>query len=128
VCSSDLATGNLGIIDLPTGRFEPVVFCPGYLRGLSFFGDFAVVGLSKPRGGTFSGLELDDNLRSRDAEPRCGLMIIDLTTGDIVHWFRIEGIIEELYDVCVLPGVLRPTAFGFKADEIRRFITTSQTS
>jgi uncharacterized protein (TIGR03032 family) len=124
----DSGSGNLGIIDFPTGRFEPVVFCPGYLRGLSFFGDFAVVGLSKPRGGTFSGLELDDNLRSRDAEPRCGLMIIDLITGDIVHWFRIEGIIEELYDVCVLPGVLRPTAFGFKADEIRRFITTSQTS
>ena len=124
----DSGSGYLCTIDVSTGKSEPIIFCPGYLRGLSFFGNFAVVGLSKPRDGTFAGLELDDNLKSRDAEPRCGLMIIDLKTADIVHWFRIEGLIEELYDVCVLPGVVRPTAFGFKTDEIRRFITTSETS
>ena len=50
-------------------------------------------------------------------------MVIDLNTGSIVHWFRIEGIIEELYDVVVLPGVVRPTALGFKTDEIRRYVT-----
>ncbi len=119
----DSGRGQLCIIDISTGQCEPVVFCPGYLRGLSFFGNFAVVGLSKARGGTFSGLELDDRLKARDAEPRCGLMIVDLTTGNIVHWFRIEGIIDELYDVCLLPGVIRPMAFGFKTDEIRRIIT-----
>lgn len=124
----DSGSGYLCTIDVPTGRFEPVIFCPGYLRGLSFFGNFAVVALSKPREGTFTGLELDANLRSRDAEPRCGLMIIDLKTADIVHWFRIEGIIEELYDVCTLPGVVRPTAFGFKTDEIRRFISKAEAS
>ncbi|MBT5109177.1 MAG: TIGR03032 family protein, partial [Rhodospirillaceae bacterium] len=43
-------TGFFGYIDLDTGKFEPVVFCAGYLRGLAFHGDFAIVGLSKPRG------------------------------------------------------------------------------
>lgn len=43
--------------------------------------------------------------------------------GDIVHWLRIEGIVEELYDVSVLPGVRQPMALGFKSDEIRRTIT-----
>jgi hypothetical protein len=29
-------TGYLGSVDLAEGRFEPVTFCPGYLRGLTF--------------------------------------------------------------------------------------------
>jgi hypothetical protein len=50
-------------------------------------------------------------------------MVIDLRSGDIVHWMNIQGIVEELYDVTVLPGVVRPMALGFKSDEIRRVIT-----
>jgi len=121
-------TGYFGYVDLQTCKFVPVTFCPGYLRGLAFAGNFAVVGLSKPRGNkTFSGLALDDNLTSKDAEARCGLQVIDLRTGDIVHWLRIDGIIEELYDVAVIAGVRRPMALGFKTDEIRRVITVAPT-
>ena len=35
----------------------------------------------------------------------------------------IKLAVEELYDVAVLPGVVRPMALGFKTDEIRRIIT-----
>jgi len=49
--------------------------------------------------------------------------VIDLQTGDLVHWLWLQGIVRELYDVVVLPGVRRPAALGFKADEIRRTIT-----
>lgn len=94
------------------------------MRGLSFHGDFALVGLSKPRENkTFSGLALDDHLKSRNAEARCGIQVIDLRSGDIVHWLRIEGVVEELYDVVTLPRVRRPMALGFKTDEIRRVLS-----
>ncbi len=117
-------TGEFGWADIERGVFEPVAFCPGYMRGCAFSGDFAIVGLSKPRHNkTFSGLSLDDNLRAKDAEPRCGLVVIDTRNGDIVHSLRIEGVVEELYDVQVLPGVRRPMAIGFKTDEIRRVVT-----
>jgi len=117
-------TGEFGCADIERGVFEPVAFCPGYMRGCAFSGDFAIVGLSKPRHNkTFSGLSLDDNLRAKDAEPRCGLVVIDTRNGDIVHSLRIEGVVEELYDVQVLPGVRRPMAIGFKTDEIRRVVT-----
>lgn len=117
-------TGNFGYIDLNTGQFESVCFCPGYMRGLSFYGDFALIGLSKSRENkTFSGLALDDNLKLHRAEPRCGIHVIDLRTGDIVHWLQMEGIVRELYDVVVLPDVRRPMAIGFKTDEIRRVIS-----
>ncbi|MBF0400495.1 MAG: TIGR03032 family protein [Magnetococcales bacterium] len=117
-------TGEFGYADLEAGRFEPVCFCPGYLRGLSLHGDFALVGLSKPRHNkTFTGLPLDDRLRNHKAEPRCGIHVIDLRTGDAPHWLRFEGIVDELYDVVVLPRVRRPMALGFKTDEIRRVLS-----
>lgn len=120
----DSGSGYFGTIDIDAGRFEPVTFCPGYLRGLAFHGDFALVGLSGCRENrTFSGLALDDNLAAKKAEARCGVMVIDLRSGDIVHWVRIEGTVRELYDIAVLPSVLRPMAIGFKTDEVRRCIT-----
>ncbi len=101
----------------------PLAFCPGYLRGLAFHGDWAVVGLSRPRQDkTFSGLPLEEELARRGAEARCGLHVIDLRTGDTVHWVRLEGLVSELYDVVVLPGVTRPGLLGFKSDEIQRTI------
>lgn len=91
---------------------------------MSFVGDYAVIGSSLQRENrTFSGLALDDNLKSREAEPRCGLYVIDLRTGDLVHWVRMEGIVRELYDAVVLPQTRRPMALGFKADEIQRTIS-----
>jgi uncharacterized protein (TIGR03032 family) len=120
----DSGTGRFGTLDPGTGSFTEIAFCPGYLRGLTFVGDFAVVGLSQPRENrTFSGLALDDELQKRKAQPICALMVIDLRSGSAVHWLRIEGIVTELYDIAVLPGVRRPQAIGLKSDEIRRVIT-----
>jgi uncharacterized protein (TIGR03032 family) len=120
-------TGQFGWVNLEAGKFEPIAFCPGYARGLSFVGNFALVGLSRPReNSSFSGLPLDDNLAKRDAEARCGVLVIDLRTGDTVQWLRIEGVVQELYDVVVLPGVGRPMALGFKTDEIHRMITVGE--
>jgi len=117
-------TGYFGYADLAKGKFEPLAFCPGYLRGLCFLGDFAIVGLSKPRRErTFSGLALDDNLARVKTEARCGLYMIDLRTGDIKHWMRIEGVVQALYDVAAIPGALQPMAIGFVSDEIRRMIS-----
>ncbi|MDM8522676.1 TIGR03032 family protein [Desulfococcaceae bacterium HSG8] len=114
--------GEFGYFD--SDRFNPVVFCPGYLRGLAFHGDFAIVGLSKPRHDrTFMGLPIDRALAAKDAAPRCGIAVIDLKSGYIAHWADIEGVVVELYDVVVLPDIRRPMAFGFKSDEISRVIT-----
>jgi uncharacterized protein (TIGR03032 family) len=116
-------TGHFGSIDPSGGAFEPLTFCPGYLRGLAFSGNHAVVGLSRPRQDrTFSGLALDEELARRNAEARCGLLVIDLKSGDVAHWLRVEGMVRELYDVAVLPDVDRPMALGFKTAEIERTI------
>ncbi|MAG96059.1 MAG: TIGR03032 family protein [Rhodospirillaceae bacterium] len=123
----DSGNGNFGFLDLDTAKFEAVTFLPGYGRGLAFHGDFAVVGLSLPRGTrTFEGLALEENMAAKNVEPRCALHVIDLRTGDAVHWLRIDGIVEELYDVIAMPGVRRPMAIGFRTDEVRRVITVGE--
>ena len=117
-------TGEFGWIDPQAGRFESVAFCPGYMRGLACIGDYALIGLSMPRDNrTFTGLALDDALASRGAEARCAVLVIDLRTGDTVHWLRFTGVVQELYDVVAIPGVRRPSAIGFRSDEIRRVLT-----
>jgi uncharacterized protein (TIGR03032 family) len=113
-------TGYLGSVDPDTGAFEPLTFCPGFLRGLAFHDGHAVVGLSLPRDGSFSGLALDAELKKRDADPWCGVQIVNLASGDIVEWIKLEGEVSELFDVAVIPGVRWPVATGFLNDEIHR--------
>lgn len=118
----DSGSGALGFVE--GWRFEAVAFCPGYARGLAFAGGHAVVGLSLPRENrTFAGLPLDDALRARNTVPRCGLAVFDLASGDMAHWVRIEGVVRELYDVAALPGLRRPSAIGFRTDEVKRLIS-----
>ncbi len=83
-----------------------------------------MVGLSEPRENkTFAGLPLQDRLAKEKVEPRCGLLVIDTKTGDVVHWLRIQGIVTELYDAIALPGIKRPSMIGFRQQEIRRTVS-----
>ncbi len=119
--------GELGFLDRSAAKFSAVAFCPGYARGLAFAGPYAVVGLSLARENrTFQGLPLDQALASRGAEPRCGLVVIDTRSGDTVEWLRLEGVVRELFDVQVIPGVRNPAAIGFISDEIRRVISIDE--
>ena len=122
LCNS--GTGEFGTVDLATGRFEPICFCAGYLRGLAFHGDYALLGTSLPRDNrTFTGLQLQEALEERNVEPRCGIQVVDLRSGDAVHWIRFEGLVTELYDVITLPGARNPSLIGVVSDEIRRLIS-----
>jgi len=119
--------GEFGWVDPASGAFTAVAFCPGYARGLTLVGGYAIIGLSLPRDNrTFQGLPLDAALARHDADPRCGLLVVDLATGDAVQWVRIEGIISELFDVAFLPGTTCPSAIGLKGQEILRVINIDE--
>ena len=121
--------GYFGYVDRQQKLLKQVTFCPGYLRGMAFVGDYAVVGLSRPRQNkTFSGLPLDDNLKKNKSEARCGLQVININRGEVVHWLQIEGIVEELYDVSILPNVVRPMVLGFKNTQIRKILNVGPQS
>ena len=119
-------SGELGVINLDedgTGKFEPKVFCPGFTRGLSFYGNYAFVGLSKPRYKRFEGLALDDKLKQADSEAWCGVQIIDLNTNSCVDWFRIDGSVAELFDLEVIPDSICPMAVPPESPEAANLVT-----
>jgi uncharacterized protein (TIGR03032 family) len=119
-------TGELGVVNIGKngkGTFEPKVFCPGFTRGLAFYGNYAFVGLSKPRYKRFEGLALDEKLKQADSEPWCGVQIIDLKTNSCVDWFRIDGNVSELYDLEIIPESICPMAVPPESPEAAELVT-----
>lgn len=115
---------DFGRVDLASGRFEPMTFCPGFARGMALHGNFAVVALSNCRENrSFPGMPIDEKLKERQVTMRCGLMVIDLSSGQVAHFVILSGIVQELYDVAILPGVVRASAIGLLTDEIRKNVT-----
>ena len=114
--------GEFGYVE--DNKFIAIAQLDGFLRGLAFHKNYAIIGLSKPRHErTFTGLPLDEILQSRNTEPQCGFWIVDIHTGEIVHKFEIKGKVVELYDVQVLPSTKRPITVDLMSDEITRYIS-----
>ena len=67
------------------------------------------MGLSKIREtAVFGGLPLDD----RRDELRCGVGIVDLSSGQVVGSFWFDSGVEEVFAVTVLPGYRNPILIG----------------
>ena len=113
-------TGEFGRVDRESGTFEPMCFLPGFVRGVNFAGDYAIIGVSRPRRDkTFEGLALDERLEAAGRAPTSMIAIVNLRTGDVEHTLEIQGVVQELYDVAFMPGIQRPKLLGFKTPEIR---------
>lgn len=122
VCNA--GTGELSVIDPVSGRIQPIAFCPGFLRGLAVHRGTAIVGTSLPRRHRdFSGLPLDDRLKDAGRVPDCAIHVIDLSTGEALHWLRLGGVVQELYDIAVLPGTRSPMLVGLAQGQINRLIS-----
>lgn len=119
----DSGRGQLVSVDPESGERTDIAFCPGFLRGMSIHNGHALVTISKPRDGSFSGLALDDELKQRDGDPWCGVLVIKLDTGDIVEWVRLEGHITELFDVAAMPNIRCPMSIGPDTIEVRNNIS-----
>ena len=59
----------------------------------------------------------------RDGEPWCGVCIVDLRSGDLVEWIRLDGAIKELFDVAVIEGVTCPMALGVNSPDIQSLVS-----
>lgn len=100
VCES--GSGTLGIVDVNSGRYEPVAALPGFTRGLEFVGDFAFIGLSQVReSAIFSGIPITERLAPE--ERTCGVCVVDLRRGELVALLRFEAGVQEIFAVAVLP-------------------------
>ena len=105
-------SGWFGWVDLERRRFERFVWLPGFLRGLRFVGDYAVIASSAPRNSLFTGLPLQEELAWRGVWPVTGVHIVNMTTGEIEHRLTVSGTVREIYDIAILPGAVAPRLAG----------------
>ena len=121
----DSGRGFVVEVDKDTGKLRDVAFCPGFLRGLAIINGFALVTVSKPRYGTFEAIPIADEMVARNATPICGVLVIDLSSGQTVEWLRLEGDVHELFTVALIPDVRCPMSIGPSAPEFAEAITFS---
>ncbi len=99
------AACELLVVDPATGTSEVVARLPGFARGLAAFGDYLFVGLSHLR----HDHRVFGDLPIAAAEGLyCGVLAVHLPSGKIAGELRYLRTCKEIYDVQVLPGVLRP--------------------
>ena len=117
--------GELLRSDPPGAPPEVVCALPGYLRGLDFAGDFALVGLSQVRRRhLFAGLPV----QTRHDRLRCGVAVVELRSGTNAGFFEFTDGCTELYDVRFLPGTTRPMIVGPEKNETRQALVAPGTS
>ena len=107
--------GTIGRVDLATGKYEAVAQFPGFTRGLSFLGRFALVGLSQVReSAVFSGIPLVERVEERT----CGVWVLDLETGQSIAFCKFEEGVQEIFAVEALRGVRFPDLINHDAELI----------
>ena len=108
--------GGLCVADLPAGTVETVVELPGFTRGLAMAGPLAFVGLSQVREtAIFGGLPLTERLDER----LCGIWVVNVSSGSIVGFIRFEELVQEVFDVAILPGLRFPEIAEAGSDTVR---------
>ncbi len=102
------ATGELACVDVNSGKYTIIKKFDGYVRGMDKIGDYLFVCLSKIRNShTFKD---SDYAQRRDYQ--AGFEMIHLPTGATISHLKFHRSCDEIYDICILPGLRRPGMVG----------------
>jgi uncharacterized protein (TIGR03032 family) len=117
-------TGQLVLVDPSSDRRQTVAELPGFARGLVHCGKYAFIGLSKIRPtSAMDGVPLAE----RRDQLKCGVAVVDLTSGRLCAMLEFQTAVEEIFDVQLLRGVRFPELMGFQQDTIRHtFVVPSE--
>lgn len=97
--------GQICSYDPNTKQMEIIAEVPGFTRGMSFYGPFMLVGLSKVRA---SDVTRPAPLAKKYPETFSGVWVINLDDNSIVGHVSFTGNVDQIYDVAVLPGCSFP--------------------
>jgi hypothetical protein len=90
--------GSLSTVDHRSGEVTTIATLPGFTRGLSFIGDYAIVGLSQVRDSAFKDLPVTETKKERN----CGIWVVDTRSGNTVGTLKFDGIVQELFEITVV--------------------------
>lgn len=115
------SSGELCLEDAAGGKHEVLCKLPGFVRGLARAGAYLLIGLSKVRERhIFSGMAVAKE------ETFAGIAIVHLSTARVAGVIRYSSSCEEIYDVQVIPGFVRPGIMSHSSEVFRRCLVTPQ--
>lgn len=97
------ATGELLRADVDSGTSEVISRVPGFARGLARHGDYLFIAHSRLRKKHAFG-----DLPIASTNPVAGVTLLHLPSGRIAGGITYLASCEEIYDVQVIPGYVRP--------------------
>jgi uncharacterized protein (TIGR03032 family) len=100
--------GRLERVNAATGERDVVALLPGYARGLAIHNGLAFIGLSRIRETAIFG---GAPIAQFHEKLKCGVGVVELTTGITVATIEFQSGVEEIFDVQVVPGA-RCVALG----------------
>ena len=116
------ATGELARVDVNTGRYDVVKKFDGYVRGMDLIGDYLFVCLSKIR----NSHTFNDSEYAKRRDYNAGFEIIHLPTGSAMSYLKFQRSCDEIYDICILPGIKNPGIVGILDGKYRMGISSPE--
>lgn len=117
------AQGELLEVNRETGHTKVLVNLGGFARGMDRIGDYLFIGVSKLRhtNEVFMNLPIANTSFA-------GVIAVHLPSASIAGTLEYSSSVEEIYDVKVLPGKLRPNILSTEMEVHQRAIAFHQTS
>ncbi|PKR81415.1 TIGR03032 family protein [Brumimicrobium salinarum] len=111
--------GTLNKVNKRTGISELVYNFQRFVRGIKRIDDCFIVSFSALRKSskTFGSITFDDN------NNLAGFCIFDLKTNQIIGTLEYEADIEEIYDLAICDGFLKPVILNENQEEFNNVIT-----
>jgi uncharacterized protein (TIGR03032 family) len=106
------AKGELVKADIANKTYSVIKKFDGFCRGLAFHGDYAFIAFSKLRknSSTFAKLSFSETANF------AGIKIIHMPTGALVGEITYQSSVDEIYDIAVLPAMIRPNILNTSND------------
>jgi uncharacterized protein (TIGR03032 family) len=115
--------GTLATVDPETGEVTTVATLPGFTRGLTFFRSYAFIGLSQVRESVFKSLPVTEQTKERN----CGVWVVDIRSGNTVAFLKFSGVVQELFDVAIIPNSTWPIIIDSDEKTINSFVLDTET-
>jgi uncharacterized protein (TIGR03032 family) len=116
------ATGELVKVDPERGTYDVITKLNGFLRGMDRIGDYLFIAMSRLR--QSSSLFREAPVAKESVV--CGISIVYIPTGKQVGYIIYNTTVEELFDVTVLPDMVRPNIMNLEKALHRHTISTEE--
>ncbi|MBL4760931.1 MAG: TIGR03032 family protein [Mariprofundaceae bacterium] len=118
------ATGELARVNIETGSYDVIKKFNGYVRGMDKIGDYLFVCMSKIR----KSHTFNDSEYAKRQDYQAGFEMIHLPTGGTISHLKFHRSCDEIYDICVLPGLKRPGIAGILDGKYRMALSMPDSS